>query len=92
MEISITDLDQLKDHLATALESSLDRKLEPLVKRIEGLEMAGSLPTQQLRKDVDKLQANQAKALVGWTVLIAGTTLLIEVAKEWVVARFSSHS
>ncbi len=46
---------------------------------------------KKLETDVARLTANQAKALVGWTVFVAGLTLLLDQVKTWVVTHLRLH-
>lgn len=87
MNITIQELDDLKNHLAEVLNAGLDKKIDPLIKRIEGVE-AGVAGVDAVKKDVDDLKKNQGRALVGWTVLVAGVCLIFEQAKGWLVAKF----
>lgn len=88
MNINFSELEELKNHLADALGSKLAEKIEPLVKRVEGVESQVS-QIGSLRGDVDRLKANQAKALIGWTVMVTGVTLAINHFKVWIQAKLS---
>lgn len=37
---------------------------------------------------VESLEKNQARALVGWTVFVAGVTLLFSQLKAWILSHF----
>lgn len=91
LEITIKDLDELKDHLATTLEISLQKQMDPLIKQVESAtaRVAGVEAVQKsIVEDVSKLKSNQMKALAVWTLMIsaigAGVTFGFNYLKTWI--------
>ena len=89
MNITIKDIDDLKSHVGDAVSKDVQSALSPLVEKLKQATDA----FEGLRASVDKnctdiknLKANQGKALVGWTVLVLGTTALLTQAKTWLVS------
>lgn len=66
MNITIQEIEQLQDHVSKAVVA----KLEPLVGKVANLER----DQVTLKLEVGKLKANQAKALIGYSVLVSGVT------------------
>lgn len=89
MTIDIKDIEEFQTHFVTplvqAVEKKLDDKLKPLVDQAQVNKDAIS----DLNVRTKKLEGNQAKALVGWTVLVTGITLLCTGAKSWLMAHFT---
>lgn len=82
VEITLKDIDELKEHVATAVTADVKATLDPMLKDIKAA--LAEIPT--LKADVKKLQANQGKALIGWTVLVMGGTALFNSARTWLMS------
>lgn len=80
MNVNFKDLEELKAHVSSAVVRDMEDKIKPLLGEIK----AALAEVPSLKTDVAKLKANQAKALVGWTVFVAGATLLFNHARTWV--------
>lgn len=80
MNINLKDIEELKAHVSEAVVRDMKDKIDPLLAEIKAA--LADVPT--LKSDVAKLKANQARALVGWTVFVAGATLLFNHARTWV--------
>lgn len=98
MNISLKDIDDLKNHLADSLRGDLAKVLEPLIHKVDAVEkrISSVESTQGAQAEVvSKLKANQAKALVGWTALVAGvtsiTTAVVAYAHTWFASKFNFH-
>ena len=85
MNITIDDLDQLKDHISKEIEAAFQKQIDPLIKRIEGAEEKVK-GVEDFKKRVTRLEGNQAKALVGFSVLVTGVTLIVEQGKDWLIS------
>lgn len=88
MNITFTELDELKKHLAEEIKANLT----PLVEKVEP--RLNALEDKQGKQDkaIGQLQNNQAKALVGWTILVAGITMLFSHIKEFLASLLTGHS
>lgn len=91
MNITIKDIDDLKDHVGKSVASDVQTTLSPLVEKMkQALETVEGLKSQVESncKDIKNLKANQAKALVGWTALCVGVTMLFNQVKSYVISHF----
>lgn len=86
MNITIKDIEDLQHHLSTAICAQVEKKLDefkPLVAKVTAVEALAAAQGVE----IEKLKGNQAKALVGWTVLVTGITLLLNHAKTWIMSK-----
>ncbi len=83
MNIEMKDIEEFQKHFVTplvqAVEQKLDDKLAPLVKK--GTDQDAAMTDLQTR--TKRLENNQAKALVGYSVLVSGVTLILAGLKNW---------
>lgn len=89
MNISIKDIDDLKNHLEEAIKASFQKQMDPVIEKIAGVQGQVSMleaAKTRLDEDVACLKKNQAKALVGWTVLVAGVSLFLVQIKTWFIS------
>lgn len=89
MNITIQDIDDLKNHLAESISRDVQIRIDPLVSKIEGVvaKVGGFEATQNEHgNEIRNLKANQAKALVGFAVLCTGVSLLFNQAKSWLLS------
>lgn len=88
MNVTIKDIEDLTGHIERAITDNFQRQMEPLIAQVKTVEnRVGGLEAVKatLITDITRLKSNQAKALVGWTVLVTGVTLLFNHAKIWVM-------
>jgi len=85
--VSLEDLDDLKKHLREALKEELAPLVESVVPRLNALE------TSQVAQgtDITSLKNNQAKALIGYTVLVSGVTLFFSHIKEFLLSLLTGN-
>lgn len=90
VNITIKDIDDLKNHISESVTHDVQNTMSPLIEKlkqametVEG--MKGTVDSNC--KDIKNLKANQAKALVGWTVLSMGVALLFGQAKTWIMSK-----
>lgn len=86
MNISFTELEQLKAHISDEIQAAFQKQIDPLLKRVDAVEEKAN-EALAVRDRVSRLEATQAKALVGFSVLCFGVTLLLDQAKDWIVRK-----
>lgn len=95
MNISLNDIDDLKNHLETAISAKIDQRLDQITGIVGGFSgrvQAVEKAQESQAGKVAGLEKNQAKALAAWTVMIGliatGFTLLFAQIKSWVTSHF----
>lgn len=91
MNVTIKDIEDLTGHITKSISANFKEQMDPVVRRFEAVEnRLGGLEVVKtaIITDISRLKANQAKALVGWTVLVTGVTLFINNVKGWAMSHF----
>lgn len=90
MNINIDEVEKFQEHFVKPMVEAVERKLDPLVTRLANAEAkieANASCNTLLANEISKLKSNQAKALVGWTTLVSGVTLIVSLCfsqiKQW---------
>lgn len=90
MNITIKDIEDLQNHLSTAICAQVEKKMDEVGKGVAALKLvvdATAAKAEIHSTEIARLKGNQAKALVGWTVLVAGVSLLFNHARTWIMSK-----
>src|ERR1700722_18485683 len=94
MEVTIRELDELKNHLAECLAAGIDKQIAPIVAKadtalakVEGMEARVTAHAEE----ISKLKGQQAKALAVWTLMITAIGAGVTFGFNWLWSFVKSH-
>lgn len=87
MDLNLQDAATFEQHFVKPMVDGVRAEISPLVARVVALE-AKAAATEKV---LIELKANQAKALVGWTLFVTGITLFLDQIRAWIWTKVKGY-